>query len=104
MHPIWQPLVPRLNPDHLGFIPSFLSLADPRPAREQLDSAYAHGGGWAPFKGFTLGEDKCLHYPGDRPMCPIAETTLRDETIRLYEHSWVVIEQKDGSYEVCRMD
>ena len=36
--------------DHeaLGFIPTFLHVDDPRPAAEQIDAAYQHGGGWKP--------------------------------------------------------
>jgi hypothetical protein len=42
---IWILKHPRARYDMLGFIPQFLDDADPRPAREQLHSAYAHGGG-----------------------------------------------------------
>jgi hypothetical protein len=29
---------------------------------------------------------------------------LRDEVILVYPHSWVLILQKGGSFEICRMD
>lgn len=89
----------------LGFIPSFLSEHDDRPAREQLDMNYAHGGGWSPMAMWTFNEaDKSIHYPGDPPLRPIAQANLRSEMILVYQHAWVAIVQPDGSYEVARMD
>lgn len=100
----WKMMHPQARPDMLGYIPGFLSENDPRPAREQLDTAYSHGGGWTPFHGFTILPDGNLKYPGDPPVELLAETHLRNETIRFYNHSWVCIIQPDGSYEICRMD
>jgi hypothetical protein len=94
---------PKMTDEHLGFLPSFLSKADPRPAREQIDEHYQHGGGWSPFEGFTMYPNR-LEYPGDRPMQLLAEARLRDERIRLYECDWVAIVQPDGSYEIARLD
>lgn len=88
----------------LGFIPGFLSENDPRPAREQIDSAYQHGGGWSPFEGFKMLSDGNMQYPGDPPTRLLAETKLRDEVIRFYEHSWLAIVQQNGSFEVTRVD
>lgn len=88
----------------LGFLPSFLSPSDPRPAREQIDEHYSHGGGWRPFEGFTLLPGDQLEYPGDPPMKPLAEAHLRDERILFYPYEWLVIVQPDGSYEVSRVD
>ena len=91
--------------DIIGYLPTFVSAADPRPAREQMDDAYAHGGGWRPSNGFALdANDGSLHYPDDPPMPVLAAAELRDETINVYPHAWVGIVQKDGSFEVCRMD
>ena len=95
--------------EHLaGYIPDFLSVHDPRPAVEQLNENYAHGGGWHPFKGFMLvklsREQYGLAYPDDPPMREMSRGVLRDETIVLFESSWVAVIQKDGSYEVARMD
>jgi hypothetical protein len=100
---IWF-LAPRVDPEMLGVIPSFLSEDDPRPAREQFDAHYRIGGGWRPMPGFTMLPDGALGYPGDPPTLALAETRLRDETIRFYEYSWVAVIQPDGSFEVCRMD
>ena len=94
---------PRATIDMLGYIPSFLSDNDPRPAREQLHTSYSHGGGWTPFVGFRV-TSRGLEYPGDPPMRLLAEAKLRDETIRFYESSWVSITQPDGSVEISRMD
>jgi hypothetical protein len=100
---IWYLKHPAATPDHLGILPSFLHEGDPRPAREQIDKNYKHGG-WRPFPGVTVDEG-CLRYPGDPPFPLIAETKLRDETIRLYfPGAWVAIIQADGSYEVAKID
>jgi hypothetical protein len=92
------------TPDHVGIIPLWLHEEDPRPAREQLNSNYGHGGGWQPFKGFKLLRNHSIQYPGDPPLQPLAIMRLRDEMIAVYPHSWVMILQKDGSHEICRMD
>lgn len=101
----WVLLHSRISPEALGYIPGWLDINDPRPAREQLNSGYAFGG-WQPFEGFKLseGEYPYLTYPGDPPTIPIGATKLRDEQIIMYQHAWVAIIQKDRSFEVCRMD
>jgi len=91
-----------MTPEMLGLIPFFLDDQDPRPAREQFDSAYI--GGWHPFEGFTMLPDGNLSYPEDPPTQLLAETKLRNETIRFYHHSWVSIIQPDGTFEIARMD
>jgi hypothetical protein len=96
---IWVMKHPRAVPEMLGYLPGMLSENDPRPARDQLDDNYE----WRPFEGFTMLPDG-LAYPGDPLMPLLAETMLRDETIRFYDCSWVAIVQPDGSYEMCRMD
>jgi hypothetical protein len=88
----------------IGLIPHWLDADDPRPAREQLDEHYAHGGGWQPFKGFTLRKDGGIKYPGDPTHKPRAAMMLRDELILIYDHGWVLIRQKDSSFEVARLD
>lgn len=102
---IWIPKHPLCDRDMLGHLPDMWSDEDPRCAVEQADMNYAHGGGWSPFKGFTMSADgSSLSYPGDPDMILLAETHLRDETIRFYQSSWIAIIQPDGSYEICRMD
>jgi len=88
----------------LGFIPSFLNSADPRSAREQLDTAYVHGGGWSPFPGFKMLPSGNIQFPGDPETQLLFEAKLHDELIRVYTSAWVAIVQPDGSFEISRMD
>ncbi len=97
-------LHPRATLDYVGEIPRWLDTGDSRPAKEQLNTAYGHGGGWHPFEGFQLRDDNSIKYPGDPALKPIAEMHLRDELILMYEHSWVAIIQPDRTFEICRMD
>lgn len=101
---LWHPKHPNASIDMLGFLPDFLNNADPRSARDQLASAYVHGGGWSPFQGFTMLRDGNLQYTGDPVVLLLWETKLRDETVRFYECAWVAIVQPDGQFEVARMD
>jgi len=95
----------RATIDQVGFIPSFLDEDDPRPAAQQLDANYQHGGGWRPQKGFTYNpKTGALHYPGDPPFTPIALLVLRKELILIYQYGYVAVVQPDGSFEACRMD
>jgi hypothetical protein len=96
---------PLARPDHVGMIPSWLDLNDPRSAKEQLNEGYAHGGGWHSFSGFTMDKNTgAIKFPGDPPHPPLASIVFRDELIVIYEHAWVAIVQPDGSFEICRMD
>lgn len=91
--------------DDVGLIPHWLDEEDPRPATEQLDEHYAHGGGWRPFPGFALNfKSLQMSYPGDPPMFPLAIMRLRKEMILVYPHAWVVVIRPNRTYEVCRMD
>lgn len=92
-----------LHPEAAGFIPQFLSEADPRPAARQFDEAYAHGGGWRPMEGWER-DGVAIRYPGDPALRPIAAVWLRHELIAVYPHAWVAIFQPDGRFEVARMD
>jgi hypothetical protein len=97
---------PSCQPDHLGFVPSFLHTDDPRPAREQFQERYAYGG-WSPQDGFTVANDRLtLHYPGDPPLKPLAVIPFRDELIVIYRHAYVGIFAEQGKtfIGVCRMD
>jgi hypothetical protein len=100
----WYLLHPEMRAEMLGFIPSFLDEADPRPAKEQFNERYVSGGGWSPFSGFRLGHNNALSYPGDPPLVALAETKLRNELIVFYRHAWVAIIQPDRTFEACRMD
>jgi hypothetical protein len=98
----WKMVHPQARIEMLGCIPDFLSESDPRSAREQFDANYISG--WHPLPRFTMLPNGNMSYPGDPPTRLLAETELRAETIRFYEHSWVTVIQPDGSYEVSRMD
>jgi hypothetical protein len=102
--PDWILLHPQATFDTLGFLPGMLDTNDPRPAREQFDANYAHGGGWRAFNGFIMLPNGDLKYPGDPPTRLLAKTKLRDETIHFYDFSWVAIIQPDGTFEISRMD
>lgn len=88
----------------IGYLGEMLDNENPAPAREQLDVAYAHGGGWSPFEGFALRADNSIKYPGDPAYPARAEARLRGERIYFYDHAWVAIVQPDGAYEIARMD
>lgn len=93
--------------DALGYLPDFLDDDDPRPAREQFNTAYAHGGGWNPrtTEEGTLDIATGVYtYPDDPPQTPIGMTRLRDEMILVYPHAVVAIVQADGTFEMARMD
>lgn len=99
------------HPEELGLLPDFIDQNDPRPAREQFDSNYQHGGGWHPISGFLQKRNKdgkpgiVLVYPGDPPFHPIATWPLRHELIVVYRYGLVAIfNTQDGSFEVARMD
>jgi hypothetical protein len=96
-------LTPDVEPEDLGLLPYFLSENDPRPAAEQFNEKYAHGGGWQPIPGCTL-KGLTMRYPGDPPFKAIAMMKLRDEVVLIYEHSLVAILQPDGTFAVARMD
>ena len=93
--------------DAAGAIPWFLEWEDPRSATQQLHEAYAHGGGWRPFPGFTLHNaqrDAFLTYPEDPDTHEISRARLREELIIVFENSWVAVVQPTGAYEISRMD
>lgn len=100
----------KLGPDALGFLPEQILATDMRPVREQLQERYAHGGGWKPFNGFKTNQidtaDRMvLSYPGDPPQRMLAECHHPNgEHIRLFESHWLMVQQKDGSYEISRVD
>lgn len=98
------------NAYRLGFIPEFFHTDDDRPAAEQLNESYAHGGGVNPFEGFTLKLDRknlantSIKYPGDPKFLPLGWAKLRDEVILVFEYDWVAIVQPDDSYVITRCD
>jgi hypothetical protein len=101
---VWVLLHPKMTPEHLGLLPQMLDDRDPRPAKDQFNVSYSHGGGWRPMKGFTLHADNTLTYPGDPPLKPLAQLQFRKELIVFYDHAWVAIIQESRYFEACRMD
>jgi hypothetical protein len=94
--------------EDLGYLPEMLSEDDPRSAKEQLDAGYQHGGGWRPMSGWKRngdGPSASIQYPGDPPLKPLAATFLHGkEAIVFYPHGFVLILQRNNSFEVARMD
>ena len=92
----------------LGLIPGMLDDDDPRPAAVQFDENYRHGGGWYPLPmrqcTAVSGRPFAFSFPGDPMFVPLAITKLRDEVICIYEGSFVGIWQRDGTFEIARMD
>lgn len=94
----------------LGLLPQFFSSSDPRPARDQLHEAYAHGGGVLPFDGFEGRFDfedpfnSHIDYPDDPPLFPVGWTLLREELILVFPYAWVAIVQPNGEFIVTRCD
>tara|TARA_R110000868_G_scaffold76760_5_gene220444 strand:- start:2532 stop:2834 length:303 start_codon:yes stop_codon:yes gene_type:complete len=95
------------NPEAAGLLPTFLTEHCPDDAVTQFNHAYAHGGGWRDFNGFTLvivGNLAKLRYSGDPDLTSVSYVKLRDERIWVFPHSWVLVAQPDNSFRVCRMD
>lgn len=96
------------NREAAGLIPHFLSLSDPRPAKEQIHEGYAHDGGWRPFSVFQLLLTQnglaWLEYPGDPKLYEISRAKFRSELLILFQFSWLAIIQPDDSFEISRLD
>lgn len=102
---IWVLMHPKMTPEHLGLIPLWISVNDPDPLWKQIDKNYQHGGGWQKmYVTWKMDKDHVLHFPGDPPLKPLAWCAVRDETLYFYDHAIVNIVQKDGSFEVARID
>lgn len=103
---VWQLLHPKMTVEHLGLIPMWISDEDSDPAWKQIDKNYQHGGGWrSGSMNFAMDQKThALRYAGDPDLRPLAKARLRDEWIYFYDHAIVAITQKDGSFEVSRID
>ena len=62
--------------------------------------------GWRPQAGFKAQAKGSIVvvYPGDKPFYPIATWPFHDEMIVMYPHGYVAVFQRDGSFEICRLD
>ena len=96
----------RLDPEYLGIVPMFFNTSDPRPAAQQVDANYQHGGGWEPLPHCKPVPEIpfAFSYPGDPVFVPVAVAKLRAEVIVLYQGSFLGIWQRDGSFEISRVD
>lgn len=104
---MWKLLHPKMTDEHLGFLPMILRADDPRPAREQIEERYAHGGGYHPYPdGAWTFSGNSMKFPGDPPLLPLASLALplSHEELFVYDHALVRIQQADGSSRVTRMD
>lgn len=91
--------------EHLGLIPCWLSENNPKSIVEQMDAGYQFGGfKQYPINGYKVVGDKCLKYPGDPVLKPLASITIRDETLCFYDHAICAVWQKDGSFVAARFD
>ena len=103
-------IFPEQYSEAAGLLPLFLDHNDPRPARDQIHEAYAHGGGWKEFTGFTPHIDwaypmnSYLSYPEDPPMRAVAFALFGEELVLLFQGSWCVIVQPDLSTETARLN
>lgn len=90
-----------------GYLPLMLDERDPRSVQEQLNETYAHGGGWNSFPGFTLIESAgkyALSYPGDPPMREVSRAQFRNQTLVLFQASWLGIIEDGKLLDVARVD
>lgn len=104
---MWKIVEPH-ETEELGLLPAIFNPADPRPAREQIEDRYAHGGGWRPYgKGkwtIDYADGGTLRYPEDPAMRPWAALELNDEMVLVYDCSIIAVVQRDGTFDVLRMD
>jgi hypothetical protein len=113
----WLQLHPAAVVDHLGAISDFIDYEDARPAAEQINENYEHGGGWNHQEGFTLNPDATRRnlpsyslqfeagsIDADPPLVPLWATNLRDELVIVYEYGYTAIFQPDNSFQVSRLD
>jgi hypothetical protein len=106
MSTTWIALNSRFRAEDLGFLWDILTPDDKRPVSEQLETNYAHGGGYNPFDGFKLDRmTMSLKYPGDPAMKPSAMSLFGEEQVYFYpDGAWLLILQPDGKFVVTRVD
>lgn len=103
---IWIQRHPLATQEMLGYIPMFLDDNDKRPAKEQINDNYRHGGGWRSLDGLTMHPDKLVDPNDGNPFDFVLlwESELNDEILRFYNGSMLAVIQPDGSFEVTRID
>lgn len=88
----------------VGDIKFFAHESDEDSLKDQFNKRYSFGGGWSPMEGFTMDKNKSITYPEDPPLYPLAIAKFRNQEVIIYNHSWVVILEQDGTFEASRMD
>jgi len=90
-----------------GFIPHMISPHADEPMWEQIHLNYGYGGGWNDFIGFdvTVNSDDLyqMQYPGDPPYIERDRFVIDDETLVLFDHSWLLWVKGD-EHRVARVD
>jgi hypothetical protein len=97
----------RLTYDALGWIPQFLHTDDDRPAKEQIDANYQHGGGWheANEDGhWKITENGLQGDPDDPPYKMVASCRVGADEVMLFDSGWCAITHPDGTMNVARLD
>lgn len=97
-------------PEHFemwGFIPHILAPNLDIPLWQQISESYAHGGGWNDFDGFDVSQDDegkyIIKYPGDPAHNERDRLSVGDETLVLFDYSWVL--WTDGKqHKIARID
>lgn len=95
------------RPEVAGLIPYFADENDPRSFVEQVNEAYAHGGGWNEFLGFKLqrlNDKYALEYPEDPPMRELARANFRNQVIVLFQSAWLAVIEDNELRNVARID
>lgn len=99
------------NPQYAGYLPQIFLEDDPRTAQEQANTNYAHGGGWRSFmgRGFELGGRAKgqfnLRFSSDPALREVSRTRFHDQTLVLFESSWVaIVDANENLVDVARMD
>ncbi len=103
----WTLIDKRMTMDHLGLIPLLIRQDDPHPLKKQIETNYAHGGGWNSqgMTQFAFDQVTAMaKFPGDPPMKPLAKFVCRDETFYFYDYAIVAVIDADGCAEFSRMD
>lgn len=116
-----KPMTTWTNEKAAGLLPVILRAEDARPAWEQLQERYAHGGGYMPVRGnWSLSVRPSglwrLGFPGDPPYKEVSRTYLPKsrELLVLFECSFMVIvecpsasftwDDEPGPFVVVRVD
>lgn len=99
----------------LFFLRGIFQEEDPQSVEEQINTRYAHGGGFDPMEGWTLFEgwekegDARMSYPGSEledatEVREIARGQVRGTILVLFDYEFLAIIKPDGAFQVTRVD